>query len=190
MDFTLFFKIASVIATALKECPVKKMAAIELQNAIDISSNLCHEVNPREGLNRMLGHLETAYYAYINSMGTWDFWDYKKVMWGQAEIQNKICLYIALIHYALGNQKNVTTWLNRMSVEGPWQISIRFGKDLQEIGLLNVEETNSDFYKILLKDDYNDFYKRVIIPSNERKHEIEVIDENMDDFLYYESHRL
>ncbi len=190
MDFTLIFKIVPIVVNALKECPVRKMAAIELRNALDIGNDICNEVNPREGLNRMLGHLETAYNVYVGTMGTWDILDYKKVMWRQAEIQNEICLYIALLHYALGNQKNVSKWLiGRMSVEGPWQVSLGTGYDLQEVGVLS-GGVNLDFYKELLKEDYDDFYEKVVVPSNKRKHEIEVMDEGMDDYLYYEAHRL
>lgn len=174
---------------ALAECPVKKIAKNELQMAIYVGKNVCNEINPREGLNRMLTHLESAFINYVKSMAEWDFFDYKKVKWSQAEIQNKICVYIALAHYVLGNQKNVSVWLiNNMSAEGPWKIYC--DGDLRDLGFQDESVFDMDFYKKILGNDYEQFYEKVICPSNIRKHEIEINDAGIDDYLYMEAHRL
>lgn len=182
---------ASIAVNALKDCPIKKTAKNELQIAIYIGSNVCNEINPREGVNRMLTHLESAFIAYIGTMGTWDIWDYKKVIWNQAKIQNEICIYIALAHYVLGNQKNVSKWLiYNMSTEGPWEICANKNIDLRDLGFQNKSVFDLDFYKKVLGEDYESFYQKVVIPSNQREHEIEIIDDDMDDYLYMEAHRL
>lgn len=61
MDSSLIIKMASIAVNALKDCPIKKTAKNELQIAIYIGSNVCNEINPREGVNRMLTHLESAF---------------------------------------------------------------------------------------------------------------------------------
>jgi len=62
--------------------------------------------------------------------------------------------------------------------------------DLRDLGFQNKSVFDLDFYKKVLGEDYESFYQKVVIPSNQREHEIEIIDDDMDDYLYMEAHRL
>lgn len=167
MDVSIIIKVVSWVMMALKECPLKKMSKNETEIAIYIAKNIKNELNPREGLNRMLTHMESAYIAYRKTMGTYNFADYERIMWGQAEILNELCLYIALVHYVLGNRKNSSLWLiENMCNKGPWRICIKDPAVLKEIGLINENYTDKEFYKEILGSDFDEFYKEIILPSD------------------------
>lgn len=159
-------RVASLVTNCLQETPLKKMAKVEAENAIRGCEDLKKENNPREGLNRILTHLESAIGAYTKALGTWDIFDYEKVMWSQYEVYNKLCALIALIHYQLGNNELVKMWLiDRMCPEGPWRIYTE-SNYIQDLGLSDSGSFDEVFYKTLLKDDYVDFCKEIIEPSD------------------------
>lgn len=160
-------KIASIVIACLKESPLKKMARIEAEIAMQGCKDITKENNPREGLNRILTHLESSIGAYEETLGTWDIWDIDTIMWSQYSVYNKLCATIALVHYYLGNQKLVETWLlERMSPEGPWFVYIDSEEDLRELGLSISGHFDADFYKALLGDKYEVFHQNIIKPSD------------------------
>lgn len=184
---TQFFKVASIVISVLKECPLRKAAKIQLDMALRIGHDVLNEQNPREGLNRMLTHLESAYGAYAHSMGTWDIWDYEKVMWSQARTLNTISVHMALVHHVLGNDKNASSWLlDGMSNEGPWDIYIGNEDDLKGLDFKNITE----FYKVVLGDKFHEFENKIIAPSQSHESSIEASDEIFEMTSYLESHRL
>lgn len=160
IDETLqIIKIASVIVNTLKESQVKKIAQNELAIAINIGQHIQDDYNPREGLNRMLTHLESAYVHSLTDLGTWDIWDRKKIMWNQWTSLNRICLIIVTIHYMLGNTSNATRWLlENMSNAGSCDF---YDAYMKELGFNNSE----DFYKGILGDKYPIFYDKVLKSS-------------------------
>lgn len=171
MDFWGFINIsehvASFISSILKETPLKKIAEVEIKAAIKDCEDILGESNPRDGFNRMLVHLETAVTAYSESVGTWDIWDYDRVVWHQLELYNKLCILIAIIHKQLGNQELVKKWLiEYMSEKGPWRISINIDKKLDGIGIPSSFVFDETFYQMLLGDDFETFEEEIIEPSN------------------------
>lgn len=174
MDTTFLFKIASITVSALREDTLKKMAKNEVQTAIRIGENLRNESNPREGLNRMLTLLESAYTIHLNSLGTWNVWDYETIVWQQARTLNTLCIYIALIHYALGNYEHSSMYLiEKMCNEGPWEIYIENWTVLKDLGFMDGSLTNETFYKKILGNKFYEFYKNIIEPSEDHRKSIE-----------------
>ena len=159
-------KVASLITTCLQESTLKKMAKIEAENAIRGCKDLEKENNPRECLNRILTHLESSIGAYTKTLGTWDIFDFDQVMWDQYGVYNKLCALIAFIHFQLGNHELVRMWLvDRMCPEGPWYLYTD-SEELKEMGLSDSSNFDEHFYKALLNDSYNEFYKEIIEPSD------------------------
>ena len=172
MDFWRFINIseqvASFISSILQETPFKKNAKTEIETAIMIGEDISSESNPRDGLIRMLVHLETAVIAYSKSVGTWNIWDYDRVVWRQLELYNKLCILIAIIHKQLGNQELVKKWLIEiMSEKGPWRISVNIDKKLDGLCLPSSLVFDETFYQMLLGDDFDSFIEGIIKPSDD-----------------------
>lgn len=103
-------KLITLVRSLAPESPLKKVSRKELEAAILDINKLEYENNPRECLNRVLTHLESAYSQFEPS--TWDFLDDEdRVLWAQRTYKNSLCLAIAVIHLYLGNKKMAKAWL-------------------------------------------------------------------------------
>ena len=104
-------KLVSIVYSLTKESPLKKVSKQELEAAVRETNNLKYESYPRECLNRVLCHLESAYSQFEPS--TWNFLDDEdRVLWEQRTYKNTICLSIAVIHFYLGNKERAKAWLS------------------------------------------------------------------------------
>lgn len=182
-SLTIGAKVASLVITCLKESSLKGVAKMEAEMAILICKDLVYEENPREGLNRALTHLESAIGAYSKTIGTWDIWDKDRALWPQYEIYNKVCVLIAIVHYALGNIDLVKVWLiDRMSYRGPWKIETNT-EDFHELGISNKNSFDETLYKHLLGNEYSKFQEKVIKPSA-TFYEITFSSDNDNNWMY------
>ena len=112
-------KIAEFAYSLARKSPLKKNAKKEFEVAVYILQSVQQESNYREGLNRALTHLESAYFLYKSQIWTWDIWDRERVLWDDYTYANDICIYISAIHYVLGNVEIAKKWLlENLSVEG------------------------------------------------------------------------
>ena len=64
ISYSAISKIVELVTTLTRECPLKKYSRNALNAAIADLNYLSYESNVREGLNRALGHLESAYHNF------------------------------------------------------------------------------------------------------------------------------
>lgn len=162
ISYLTICKIAICVYSLTKESPLKKNARKEFEVALYVLQTVQQESNYREGLNRALTHLESAYFLYISQISTWDIWDAHTVLWNKYTYANNICIYISIIHYVLGNVEIAKKWLlENLTVEG----AIYFDRKLlKEIGFEDdtqyvIQVCGTDFEKynaIKQKSLYND----------------------------------
>ena len=146
--YSVIAKVYSLLCSEKEDSPLRGMAERQFDLALYELETFKLESNPRECLNRALTYLGSAYVNYRPTIKTWDFFDSNKVLWHKRSFANTICLYIAIIHYVLGNKAVGKKWLlDNLDDMG----SIYFPKGIIETLSLPSEET---FYKDLCQDDY------------------------------------
>lgn len=106
-------KLASIMVDLSKDSPLKKVAKKEFATALYVLRDVNEESNIREGLNRALTHLESAYVNYLPNITTWDIWDPYMALHSKRTFANTLCLHISIIHYVLGNLSLSKKWLFR-----------------------------------------------------------------------------
>lgn len=103
VDLITVTKIGVALSSLAKESPLNKAAKNEYDMAVFVLANIKEETNIREGINRALVHLESAFINYSPSL-----WS---VTESQITFMNSVCLLIALLHYLLGNNSIASQWL-------------------------------------------------------------------------------
>lgn len=135
------YQLVNVVCSLTKETTLKKSSKLaskrELEAAMRDLNGLKFESNSRECLNRVLGHLESAFSHYKPS--TWNkIDDEDRLLWDQRTYKNEICMTIAAIHLILGNPSLTRKWLSDDICEYGW-ISMPEGT-LELLGMSNYEE--------------------------------------------------
>ena len=156
-NIKLAIDVALSVIKALKEETFSTIFNNEIESAEIIGRTINQESDIRDGLNRILTHLETAYISYTKSIGEFNLSaiiDYDGVVYKKASKLNKICEGIALVHYKLGNIEVAQQWLYKMS---------KYGKYFH----------SKSFYETILKDKYSDFDKRILQISDDFKNSID-----------------
>lgn len=139
LSFLSISKLAISLATLAKDSPLTSLAKNEYNMAVYILNSVKDELSIREVANRALCHLESAYVNF--PITTWDVWNRDTALWGKKTFANSICLYIAILHYMLGNNLIAKKWLlENLNVMG----SITFPNEVLSSLSMNDE---SDFYK-------------------------------------------
>lgn len=113
----LYIKLAKQTISILKEDTIqktmKKIADAELNAAYNIAIFISEEKNPHYTIQRILVHLESAYYIYANyynSISDGMFSYFKKT--NAETVVKQICLLISAYHKALGdNPAVIKQWL-------------------------------------------------------------------------------
>lgn len=140
-QFTI--KLASVLGNLSKDSPLKKVANNEYNMALYVLKAVTEESNIREGLNRALTHLESAYVHYLPNITTWDIWDQYMALHSKRTFANTLCLYISIIHYVLGNLSVSKKWLlENLDTDG----SIYFPKDI--LTILTIQDEKSFYIEV------------------------------------------
>lgn len=174
-------KLASLLLALSKESPLKKIAENEYRLAIYDLNMASEESNVREGLNRALTHLESAYAHYLPCITTWDIWDRDKVLWNKKTFANSMCLYIAIIHYVLGNISISQKWLiENLDDMG----SIHFPTDI--LSFLSIKKED-EFYCKVFKEEYSKI-ENIISRSKGNWHSVWDYDPDNDYHLQYMCH--
>lgn len=158
----LYIKLASRTISALKEDTIqktiKKIANSELNAACNIAIFISEESNPYNTIQRILVHLESAYYIYANyyngiSNGMFSY--FKKM---DAEyVIKQICILVAIYHKALGDKPAVIKqWLidsicpcEDISIVEPLlgtEFALEYKKALEEIYAKTHNDSDDSFY--------------------------------------------
>lgn len=139
------------ILEQLRNTQFSKQADNEIRAAYIIVETLDTERNPREGLIRILSHLESAFVAYEHCVFTLDvlhLFDGKNTIYKKAGKLNQLAERIAQIQYNLGNVEVARNWLlYRMRPDGEY----------------NFDES---FYEGIMGDQFPVFRDTIIVPSN------------------------
>lgn len=123
------------------------------------------ESNVREGLNRALTHLESAYVHYLPCIWTWDVWTPYLALHSKRTFANTLRIYISIIHYLLGNIPLSKMWLlEYLDTDG----GIYFPKEI--LSVLGLQDEKS-FYQEVCGADYSKLEGMII--SSESKYEYE-----------------
>ncbi len=139
-------KVVISLGSLAKDSPLKKLSKNEFNMALYILNSANSEQSIREAINRALVHLESAFINF--PITTWDIWDCDKVLWDKKTFANSICLYIAILHYVLGNYSIAKKWLiENLDVMGSISIPKEILKSLSM-------DNESDFYKAVAGTDY------------------------------------
>ena len=109
IPYQTIIKICLFLKSLAEESPLNKYSKNEFNLALYNLSLVSSEKNIREGLNKCLVHLESAFVNYHPS--TWDIWDRDRVLWDKITFKNSICLLIAIINYLLDNKITARRWL-------------------------------------------------------------------------------
>lgn len=149
MEITQVLSLAVDIIGLLQKDSISKVADKEIKAAGLVLATSSLSNAPRECLNRVLTHLETAYVAYEDCVHTKDLMDKEKIIYHKAGKLNLICESIAEIHFGLGNVNIAREWLlNNMRADG----------------CCNKSEY---FYEKILGNDFEEF-NNVILKASER----------------------
>ena len=152
ISYSAISKIVELVTTLTRECPLKKYSRNALNAAIEDLNYLSYESNVREGLNRALGHLESAYHNFEPSRNFILEWteNIDRIYWDQRTYQNDMRIIMAVIHYALGNVDRARIWLNELTTYGWIHVP---SEALELLGLSNPSDlfkrifnTNEDIY--------------------------------------------
>lgn len=170
MSINIALKIASFVKDSLQDSAIESIANVSLNAAIQACEDLKKYKNEREGLNNIVVYLGSAIAACKEIIDNRGIFDNKRVMWRKNEQYNLLCVLIAIVHYQLGNQELVQTWLiDRMSPEGPWDdLSTSYCPSLEELGLTPTGNIDVELYRTLLKYKkyFKEFQKRIMTPSD------------------------
>lgn len=119
VDFSTVIKLGLALCSLKKDSPLNKASKKELEAAENALSCLSSDSNIREGLNRVLGHLESAY-AYYEPK-TWDIFDNEDcILWDKRTYKNNLCIAISAIHMYLGNKHQAKYWLEHKLSKKGW----------------------------------------------------------------------
>lgn len=154
-------KLASILYASSQDSPLKKIAQNEYAMAICDLRNANEESHIREALTRALTHLESAYVNYIPCITTWDIWNQYSALYSKRSFANSMCIYIAILHYTLGNTSISKKWLFSMDTDG----EICFPTDI--LPMLSIQDEDT-FYKIVCGTDYSDL--KGMIETSEQKY--------------------
>lgn len=145
--------------------------------AIHVLKMANEESNIREGLNRALTHLESAYIHYLPCITTWDIWTAYLALHSKRTFANTMCLYISIIHYSLSNFTLGKKWLlDNLDTDG----SIYFPKEV--LPVLGLQDEKA-FYQDICGIDYPKL--EGIIRASVRKYEYESNKYDPDDWGGY-----
>lgn len=171
ISYLTIIKLGGVIIKLNQETPNNKDAKNSVYAAVRVMQTIKDEANPREGLNRALTHLESAFENYTPR--TWDVWDKEKVLWDKKTFKNSICLIIAALHYALDNKSIARKWLvdnldEWGSIYFPQEILEAFSMTdenefYESIGCLNAIKTiksdsDSNWHYLYEQNDIDDYF--------------------------------
>ena len=161
------------ILEPLMNTQFSKHADDEIRAACTIVKTLDTEQNPREGLIRILSHLESAFVAYEHCVFTLDvlhLFDGKYTVYKKAGKLNQIAERIAQIHYNLGNVEVGRHWLlYRMRPDGKY----------------NFDES---IYQEIMGDQFSVFRDTIMVPSNNCYADIQLTKEIRLEREEYEVH--
>lgn len=136
--------VARFFIQSLQQNTFSRQADNEIAAAKIICDTINEEENRRDGLNRVLCHLESAYMAYSKCVKTIDILDHESIIYKKAGKLNMICESLAAIHYDIGNIEVARTWLlNYMRSDGEYNQSIHF-------------------YKAILGEDFHSFENNIL----------------------------
>lgn len=148
IDSQTILAVAKFIIQSLQQNTFSRQADNEIAAAKIICDTINEEESRRDGLNRVLCHLESAYMAYSECVKTIDILDHESIIYRKAGKPNMICESIAAIHYDMGNIEVARTWLlNYMRSDGEYNRSIHF-------------------YKAILGEDFRSFEDNILSISD------------------------
>lgn len=157
IDITVVIKIGTVVKSLMGDSPLNKASKKELEAAQYVLSCLNGDSNIREGLNRVLVHLESAYGLF--EPHTYNFLDDEdKVLWDKRTYKNNLCIVISAIHMYLGNKYEAKCWLEDKLSEKGWisafSMSLPMYNSTKDL-FYAVYGENETYYKFDRSVEYN-----------------------------------
>lgn len=168
-------KIASLLISLSKDSPLKKVAQEEFTIALRDLAHSQYEQSLREPLNRALTHLESAYIHFLPCITTWDVWNQYSALHRKKSFSNTLCIYIAIIHYLLGNVVASKKWILENLDSGG---SIDFPEEM--LTCLSLTDEDS-FYKAICGAEFEMF-------DNIRKCSIQRYQDSLDEVDRYDGY--
>lgn len=154
MEISQVISLAIDIIGLLQKDSLSKVADKEIKAAGLVLVAASISKAPRECLNRVLTHLESAYAMYEDCIHTTDFLDKEKIIYHKAGKLNLICESIAEIHFRLGNVEIARKWLlDNMRADGCCNKSEYFyeeilGNDFEKFNSVILKTSESHYRSI------------------------------------------